>query len=77
MCQRSRIGGHGCERADEVSRLRRKQRQYFALEPIIIERHAPQMREIDRAVIGSERRGWHPVNPFCVKRHGKSKKHLA
>ena len=31
------------------------------------------MREIDRAVIGSERRGWHPVNPFHVKRHGEPK----
>jgi hypothetical protein len=28
------------------------------------------MREIDRTVIGSERRRWHPVNPFQMKRHG-------
>jgi hypothetical protein len=25
---------------------------------------------IDRIVIGSERRRWHPVNPFQMKRHG-------
>jgi hypothetical protein len=77
MRQRSRIGGLGREHADKVGRLRRKQRQHFPLEAIIVQRHAPQMREIDRTVIGSERRGWHPVNPFHMKRHGKPKNHLA
>jgi hypothetical protein len=28
------------------------------------------MFDIDRTVIGSERRRWHPVNPFQMKRHG-------
>jgi hypothetical protein len=25
---------------------------------------------VDRTVIGSKRRRWHPVNPFQMKRHG-------
>jgi hypothetical protein len=28
------------------------------------------MRKIDRTVIGSEWRRWHPVDPFEMKRHG-------
>ena len=31
------------------------------------------MFEIDRTVIGSERRRWHPVNPFEMKRHGQTR----
>jgi len=29
-----------------------------------------EMFSIDWTVIGSERRRWHPVNPFPMKRHG-------
>jgi hypothetical protein len=29
------------------------------------------MFAIDRTVIGGERRRWHPVNPFQMKRHGE------
>ena len=36
----------------------------------IAKRHAPEMLEIDRTVIGSERRRWHPVNPLQMIRHG-------
>jgi hypothetical protein len=43
------------------------------LEAGIAKRHAFEMFEIDRTVIGSERRRWHPVNPFEMKRHGKPK----
>jgi hypothetical protein len=28
------------------------------------------MRGVDRTIIGSERRRWHPVNPFQMRRHG-------
>jgi hypothetical protein len=28
------------------------------------------MIDIDRTIIWSERRRWHPVNPFQMKRHG-------
>jgi hypothetical protein len=28
------------------------------------------MVHIDRTVVGSERRRWHPGNPFQMKRHG-------
>jgi len=28
------------------------------------------MLQVDRTVIGCERRRWHPVNPFHMKRHG-------
>src|SRR3982751_3811326 len=34
------------------------------------------MFEVDRAVIGSERRRGHPVNPFHMKRHGADPTHL-
>jgi hypothetical protein len=30
------------------------------------------MFDIDRTVIGSERRRWHPGNPFQMKRHGNN-----
>src|SRR3981189_1585833 len=30
------------------------------------------MFDVDRTVIGNERRRWHPVNPFQMKRHGLS-----
>jgi hypothetical protein len=36
----------------------------------IAKRHAFEVFEIDRAVIGSERRRWHPFYPFKMKRHG-------
>ena len=47
------------------------------LEAGIAERHALEMFEIDRTVIGSERRRWHPFNPFEMKRHGDSPDRLA
>ncbi len=62
--------GKADERADQAGRLRRKHRQHLALEAGIAQRHAPEMFDIDRTVIGSERRRWHPVNPFQMKRHG-------
>jgi len=35
----------------------------------IAKRHAFEMFEIERTVIGSERRRWHPFYPFEMKRH--------
>ena len=43
--------------------------EHLPLERGISERHARQMREIDRTVIGGERRRWHPFDPLCAKRH--------
>ena len=51
-------------------RLGREHRQHLALEAGIAQRHPVEMADIDRTVIGSERRRWHPVNPFQMKRHG-------
>src|SRR5580704_14136392 len=70
MHQRARVGGQRCELADQADRLGRKHRQHLMLEADVAERHAPEMIEIDRTVIGSEWRRWHPVNPSCMKRHG-------
>ena len=65
--QRRRASG---ERAGQTGGLGREHRQHLALEAGVAKRHAPQMDDIDRTVIGSERRRWHPVNPFQMKRHG-------
>ena len=62
--------GKSGNRADQLGRLRRKHRQHLVLEAGVAERHASEMREIDRTIIGSERRRWHPFNPFEMKRHG-------
>jgi hypothetical protein len=35
----------------------------------IAKRHAPEMLDIDRTVIGSERWRWHPIDPFQMKWH--------
>jgi hypothetical protein len=42
------------------------------LEAGIAKRHAPEVVDIDRTVIGNERRRWHPGNPFQMKRHGNN-----
>ncbi len=64
------VGGQGGESSDQTDRLGRKHRQHLAFEAGIAKRHPPEMLDIDRTVIGSERRRWHPVNPFQMKRHG-------
>ena len=55
---------------DQPGRLGREHRQHLLLESGIAERHAFEVVEIDRAIIGDERRRWHPFNPFEMKRHG-------
>ena len=65
-------GGKVASAADQADGLGREHRQHLALEAGIAERHAPEMFEIDRTVIGSKRRRWHPVNLFQTKRHGDS-----
>ena len=60
------------QRVDQFGGLGREHRQHLALEAGIAKRHALEMLEIDRTVIGSERRRWHPVDPFEMKRHGVS-----
>jgi len=70
MRQRTRVRRKGGERADQPDRLGRKHRQHLALEAGIAKRHAVEVLDIDRTVIGSKRRRWHPVNPFQMKRHG-------
>src|SRR3569832_1624354 len=70
--QRRRSGRKRGKRFDETRGLGGKHGQHFALERRIAQRHAPQMRDIDRAVIGGERWRWHPFNPVQMKRHGKS-----
>ena len=70
MRQRAGIGGQDGQRADQADGLGREHRQHLALEAGIAKRHALEMLDIDRTVIGSERRRWHPVNPFQMKRHG-------
>ena len=72
MRQRAGIRRQGGKRVDELGRLGREHRQHLLLEAGIAERHAFEMFEIDRTVIGGERRRWHPVNPFEVKRHGRT-----
>src|SRR5205807_4633841 len=42
----------------------------FALEALITKRHALEMIEINRAIIGNQRRRWHPFDPLQMKRHG-------
>ncbi len=51
--------------------LGREHRQHLLLKGRIAERHAFEMFEIDRPVIGSQRRRWHPFYPFEMKRHGQ------
>jgi hypothetical protein len=75
--QRTRVGWQGGESADQPDRLGREHRQHLALEAGIAKRHALEMFDIDRAVIGSERRRWHPVNLFQMKRHGDNPNLLA
>jgi hypothetical protein len=70
MRERASIFGQGGQRSDQADRLGRKHREYLALEAVIAQRHALEMLDIDRTVIGSKRRRWHPVNPFQMKRHG-------
>ena len=70
MRQRAGFRRQGGERADQADGLGREHRQHLALEAGIAERHAPEMFEIDRTVIGNKRRRWHPINLFQMKRHG-------
>ena len=70
MRQRTRIRRQTGKRADQFGRLCREHRKHFLLKPGIAKRHAFEMFEIDRAVIGGERRRWHPFYPFEMKRHG-------
>jgi hypothetical protein len=70
MRQRAGVRGQGRQSGDQTGRLGRKHRQHFALEAGIAKRHAVKMFDIDRSVIGSEGRRWHPGNPFQMKRHG-------
>src|SRR5438034_6231876 len=70
MRQRACILGPASKRADQFRRLGREHRQHLLLEAGIVKRHAVEMCEIDRAVIGSERRRWHPFYPFEMKWHG-------
>jgi hypothetical protein len=72
MRQRAGVCGKRGNPADQPGRLRRKHHQHLALEAAVAERHAAEMREINRTIIGSKRRRWHPVNPFEAKRHGQS-----
>ena len=69
MNQRAGILRHGRKRHDQARRLGCEHRQHLAFEAGVAKRHAPEMIDIDRTVIGGERRRWHPVNPFEVKRH--------
>ena len=70
MRQRRASAGMAASVPIESGRLGRKHRQHLLLEAGIAERHALEMVEIDRTVIGSERRRWHPFYPFEMKRHG-------
>src|SRR5712671_4158198 len=70
MRQHTRVSGQGGETADQTGRLGRKHRQHLALEPGVAQRHASEMVHVDRTVVGSERRRWHPGDPFQMKRHG-------
>ena len=56
MRQRAGVPGKRGNLADQPGGLRRKHRQHLALEAAVAERHAVEMREIDRTIIGSERR---------------------
>ena len=47
-----------------------KAAEAWLLERGIAKCHSRQVLQIDRAVIGNERRRWHPVNPIQMKRHG-------
>src|SRR5450759_5942042 len=66
------IFGHGGEGPDQADRLGRKHRQHLALKAVIAQRHAPEMFDINRTVIGSEWWRWHPFYPFRMKRHGNN-----
>ena len=70
MRQRCGIGGHGGKGRDEPGRLGREHRQHLLLKAGIAERHALKVFEIDRTIVGDERRRWHPFNPFEMWRHG-------
>jgi len=56
MSQRAAVPCKLGNLADQPGGLRRKHRQHLALEAAVAERHAGEMREIDRTIIGSERR---------------------
>ena len=64
MRQRAGIRRHGGKRVDELGRLGREHRQNLLLKAGIAQRHAFEVFEIYRTVIGGERRRWHPFNPF-------------
>src|SRR5882672_10286147 len=75
MRQRGGIRGYGGEDRDQAGGLSRKHRQHLVLEHGVAQRHAVEMLEIDRTVIGSKRRRWHPVDPFQMMRHGDNPSH--
>ena len=70
MRQRPRLRRKRGQRVEQFGRLRREHRQHLVLEAGVAKRHATEMLEIDRTVIGCEWRRWHPVDPFEMKRHG-------
>src|SRR3954452_20957980 len=70
MRQRARLRRQGGERIEQYGGLSCEHRQHLLLETGVAKRHASEMLDIDRTVIGSERRRWHPVDPFEMKRHG-------
>ncbi len=45
---------------EQASRLLQEHPEHLVLERFLAERHALQVIEIDRAVGGNRRRGWHP-----------------
>src|SRR5439155_3317143 len=69
MRQCPRLRRQGGERVEQFGGLSREHRQHFLLEAGVAERHALEMLEIDRTVIGCEWRRWHPTDPFEMKRH--------
>ena len=68
--ERTRIRGHRGKRANQPGCLGREHRQHLLLECGVAKRHPFEVFEIDRTVIRSKRRRWHPFNPFQMKRHG-------
>src|SRR5258705_7663853 len=70
MRPRAHVHRQGHERVEQFGGLSCEHRQHLVLEADVAKRHASEMVDINRTVIGSERRRWHPVDPFEMKRHG-------
>src|SRR5262249_15236677 len=61
--ERAGLGWHLRQCINEAASLLEKHPQHLALERLVVERHAPEMVEIQRASGGSRQRGWHPGGP--------------